>query len=344
MIQLAGVHEPRAGRAADRQDRAARVLRPRGRSHRPLGHDLRIRASPRRDRQPLQPALGPAGARRNRDAERVLPLRQEQAVDRRAVGHACRDCSTRALPECRRAGRSSPFRPSTTVDHVHGDARTARARPATPRSGRPSTTSSSTTRRTRTKKRIPEMTGAELKSPARRRTSTRAGQPVVRLAFTGKGSEKFQRITHEPVPARAALAGAAAVRDRPRPRDQVVPADRLHGPVVSPTASAAARRSPDIGKFGEAKDLAIVLQTGALPYEFNQLEQLERLGDARQGLAEAGEAAARDRPARRRDLPAARLPLPRRRRRARPRHLRRLPLRRDPPPQRDADAAGLRRD
>ena len=29
----------------------------------------------------------------------------------------------------------------------------------------------------------------------------------------------------------------------------------------------------NIGKYGEAKDLAIVLQTGALPYVFNQLEQ-----------------------------------------------------------------------
>ena len=48
-----------------------------------------------------------------------------------------------------------------------------------------------------------------------------------------------------------------------------------------------------------------------------------RLGDARQGLAEAGEDGGADRPARRRALPAHLLPLPRRDRRRRPRDLRR---------------------
>ena len=100
----------------------------------------------------------------------------------------------------------------------------------------------------------------------------------------------------------------------------------------------------NIGKYGEAKDSAIVLQTGALPYVFNQLEQSQVSATLGQGLAERGEARRRDRPARRRALPAARLPLPRRRRGDRPRHLRGVPLRRDPAPQRDPDPAGLRRD
>ena len=68
-----------------------------------------------------------------------------------------------------------------------------------------------------------------------------------------------------------------------------------------------------------------------------------RLGHARQGLAQGGEARRPDRPARRRGLPARALPLPRRRRGRRPRHLRGLPLRGDPGLQRHADAAGLRR-
>ena len=38
--------------------------------------------------EPLQPALGPAGEGEAGHADRLLPVRQEQAVPRRAVGHA----------------------------------------------------------------------------------------------------------------------------------------------------------------------------------------------------------------------------------------------------------------
>src|SRR5262249_48920134 len=45
-------------------------------------------------------------------------------------------------------------------------------------------------------KRIPEMTGAELKSSGTQADfDPQTGQPVVRLSFTGKGNRIFQRIT-----------------------------------------------------------------------------------------------------------------------------------------------------
>ncbi len=46
-------------------------------------------------------------------------------------------------------------------------------------------------------KRIPEMTGAELKASGTQADFDQFGQPVVRLAFTSKGNKDFQRITRE---------------------------------------------------------------------------------------------------------------------------------------------------
>ena len=47
-----------------------------------------------------------------------------------------------------------------------------------------------------------------------------------------------------------------------------------------------------IGDVGEAKDLALVLQTGALPIEFQSGRPHRRLRDARQGLAGRGASSA----------------------------------------------------
>ena len=68
-----------------------------------------------------------------------------------------------------------------------------------------------------------------------------------------------------------------------------------------------------------------------------------RLRDARQGLAQPGEACRSRRAPDRRDLPAAALPLPRSRGGDRARNLRGLPLCGDPLIPRHAHAARLRR-
>ncbi len=69
----------------------------------------------------------------------------------------------------------------------------------------------------------------------------------------------------------------------------------------------------------EAKNLALVLQTGALPVKFDTVARTRRLRDARQGLAEAGAERGDRRPDRGRALPAHPVPLPRPRRGARAR-------------------------
>ena len=72
---------------------------------------------------------------------------------------------------------------------------------------------------------------------------------------------------------------------------------------IDPTGTAP--RSRTSSSIGEAKDLALVLQTGALPVEF-AADRAHRRSRRRSARTRSSEAQARraDRPARRRDLPA----------------------------------------
>src|SRR3954447_12803068 len=126
-------------------------------------------------------------------------------------------------------------------------------------------------------KRVPEMTGAELKSSGTTADFDQNGQPVVRLAFTGKGNRIFQRITRN-LYQRGRLW---RVQGQPTPQHFAIVLDNdiKSFPQIDPTDGSLSNgisgggQITNIGKYGEAKDLAVVLQTGALPYVFNQLEQ-----------------------------------------------------------------------
>jgi len=122
-------------------------------------------------------------------------------------------------------------------------------------------------------KRIPEMTGADLKSSGTQADfDTQTGQPIVRLAFTGKGNRIFQRITKN-------LYQRGRLWNTPQQFAIVLDRDIKSWPQIDPTDPSLANgisgggQITNIGKYGEAKDLAIVLQTGALPYVFKQQEQ-----------------------------------------------------------------------
>ena len=104
---------------------------------------------------------------------------------------------------------------------------------------------------------------------------------------------------------------------------------------------AAAPRSPGLDSIQEAKDLALVLQTGALPRQVRAGRPHRRLGDARQGLAQRGDDRRRSAAC---SLVAlfllALLPLPRASSRSSGSLIyAALPLRRDPALQRHADPA-----
>ncbi len=203
---------------------------------------------------------------------------------------------------------------------------------------------------------VPEMTGSDLvRSGTTADFSQSTGLPVVLLQFTGHGASEFGKITaaeahrgqiawqiagspsgtayqnyvqHFAIVLDGQLAVDAVHRlqaepgrhRRPERRDRPRPGRLLHRR-EEPCARPADRRA------------AVQLPAGRAD---------RRLGDARQGLADAGVACRARRSHHRRDLPAHPVPLPRPRRGLRPRHLRGALLRGHPALQRHADAAGLR--
>src|SRR3954471_11748274 len=120
---------------------------------------------------------------------------------------------------------------------------------------------------------IPQMTGADLKlSGTRQDFDTTTNQPIVSLEFTNKGSDRFQEITRSEY-VRGKLRNApqhfAIVLDREiRSWPQI---DYTDGSLAGGISGNA--QITGIGSVKEAKDIALVLQTGALPVEFVTLDQ-----------------------------------------------------------------------
>jgi SecD/SecF fusion protein len=133
---------------------------------------------------------------------------------------------------------------------------------------------------------VPEMTGGDLKlSGTRQDFDPTTSQPEVLLAFTGAGRKRFHEITKaEAVRGRTAYArfgqGSdpnnfnqhfAIVLDRDIKSFPSIDFNEFPGG-IDPIQGA---RITGIRSVGEAKDLALVLQTGALPVEFKQIERTD---------------------------------------------------------------------
>src|SRR3954449_4981709 len=138
---------------------------------------------------------------------------------------------------------------------------------------------------------VPEATGEDLKlSDIAADISTQGQGNVVRLGFTGKGASKFHDITRAEAHRGAALAAAAGqTGSDPNTVQQFAQhfAIVLDGALQS-TPFIDYKQNPagidprgtgaeisNINSIGEAKDLALVLQTGALPVEFVQIERTD---------------------------------------------------------------------
>jgi SecD/SecF fusion protein len=138
---------------------------------------------------------------------------------------------------------------------------------------------------------IPEATGKDLKLSAIRADISTQGQGnVVQLGFTGEGATKFHDITREEAH-RGARNAAAAGQTGSDPA--TVQQFAQHFAIVldnelRSTPYIDYKQNPDgidpsingaeisnINSFTEAKDLALVLQTGALPVEFQQIERTD---------------------------------------------------------------------
>jgi SecD/SecF fusion protein len=124
-------------------------------------------------------------------------------------------------------------------------------------------------------KGVPELTGSDLKlSGTRQDFDPTTSEPVVLMQFTGSGSHKFQAVTAEEYNRgrnRRIAQHFAIVLDREIrsfPQIDFTKSDLAGG--ISGNAEISGIKS-----IGEAKDLALVLQTGALPVNFVPIERTD---------------------------------------------------------------------
>jgi SecD/SecF fusion protein len=125
------------------------------------------------------------------------------------------------------------------------------------------------------KRPIPEMTGADLKlSGTRQDFDPNTGEAIVLMQFTGKGGKKFHDITRDEAQrgqARGAEQHFAIVLDREIRSFPSIDYNQ-YPDGIDPVNGA---QITGIRSTKEAKELAIVLQTGALPVRFITAESTE---------------------------------------------------------------------
>ena len=118
---------------------------------------------------------------------------------------------------------------------------------------------------------IPELTGKDLKLSGTRADLDPSRGAVVLMDFTGSGSKKFQKITR-------GLYQRGSVLNAPQHFAIVLDREIKSFPQIDYTDSSLANgisgsaQITGLSGFKEAKNLALVLQTGSLPYDFRTLE------------------------------------------------------------------------
>jgi len=128
---------------------------------------------------------------------------------------------------------------------------------------------------------VPEMTGNDLKlSGTRQDFDPQTGEPIVLLSFTGHGRKQFERITRE-IAQRGRLLTNTIGQGQNVFQHFAIVLDReiKSWPQIDwtqyPNGISGSNGAQITGSFTvkEAKDLALVLQTGALPVKFVTLDQ-----------------------------------------------------------------------
>ncbi|MGZ4340197.1 MAG: protein translocase subunit SecD [Gaiellaceae bacterium] len=129
----------------------------------------------------------------------------------------------------------------------------------------------------------PNMTGKDLKlSGVRQDFDPSTGEPIVLLSFTGRGNKIFKQVTENEA-VRGQISGqgnntcgntcafAIVLDNEIRSFPTIDPSQNPRG--IDPRGSGA--EINNIGSLSEAKQLALVLQTGALPVNFIPLERTD---------------------------------------------------------------------
>ena len=126
---------------------------------------------------------------------------------------------------------------------------------------------------------IPQMTGEDLKLDGTRAdfdTSPGGGnQPIVTMEFTGEGADKFEKITRD-----EHIRGN--LRNAPQHFAIVLDREIKTFPQIDYTDASLAggigggrAQIQGLDSYNEAQDIAIVLQTGALPVKFETLDRTD---------------------------------------------------------------------
>jgi SecD/SecF fusion protein len=133
---------------------------------------------------------------------------------------------------------------------------------------------------------VPEMTGGDLVLSGTRADFGQGGGPIVTLQFTNHGSNQFQKITREEAQrgqTKFDLGGKqgdylnyvqhfAIVLDGQLESTPYIDFKRNPDGIPGPNAEIDLGNG---GSIGEAKNLALILQTGALPVTFQQIERTD---------------------------------------------------------------------
>jgi len=126
---------------------------------------------------------------------------------------------------------------------------------------------------------IPQMTGEDLKLDGTRAdfdtSPAGGGLPIVTMEFTGRGSDKFEEITrNEWIRGRLRQAPQhfAIVLDR---EIKTFPQIDYTDSSLSGGIGGGRAQIQGLESFDEAEDIAIVLQTGALPVKFETLDRTD---------------------------------------------------------------------
>jgi SecD/SecF fusion protein len=137
---------------------------------------------------------------------------------------------------------------------------------------------------------VPELTGDDLDAGGTRQDfDPQTGQPVVLLKFTGEGGDKFHEVTRELSQRGAQLAALNGVTGRGEDARAFAqsfaivldgeirsfPIIDFTDPSLADGISGGNAQITGLDSIGEAKDLALVLQTGALPVKFVQVESTD---------------------------------------------------------------------
>ncbi len=139
----------------------------------------------------------------------------------------------------------------------------------------------------RTGNQVPEMTGRDLVLSGTRADFGQTGQPIVTLQFTGHGSSVFEKITRAEAQRGQTKFQLGGQQGDPLQYVQhfaiVLDGELRSTPYIDFTDASvrngiSGNAQIDLGQGGsyqEAKDLALVLQTGALPVSFQQIERTD---------------------------------------------------------------------